>query len=243
MANASLIDFKGTKNGLLIHMDETASFDEVMQSLYDKYALSKNFFNGAKLIGMHGRKLSDEERDIVKKALSDRFGMVISETSFEHIDLQSIYEEEKQQKSSSTHSQNKSSFKTNSESTKSSKSSTHEFSYAIDEGQTKFLKGTLRSGYSENYEGNLVVLGDVNPGAEIFATGNILVLGHVRGVVHAGSKGDHTAWVMALKLQPTQLRIGPLITRSPDDNNSAPTEPEIAYIKDKMIVIEPYKSK
>ncbi len=238
MAEASLIDFKGTKKGLVIHMDEMASFDELMQSLYDKYASSQNFFKGAKLIGMHGRNLSDEEKNIVKKALSDRFGMIVFEDSFEHIDMQSVYEEEKKQKQST-----KSTIKSKFNDKKETKTSVSEFSYAIDEGRTKFLKGTLRSGYSENYEGNLVVLGDVNPGAEIFATGNVLVLGHVRGVVHAGCKGDHKAWVIALKLQPTQLRIGPLITRSPDDNDAAPTEPEIAYIKDKMIVIEPYKSK
>ncbi len=238
MLNASLIDFKGTKNGLVIHIDETAEFEDLMKSLYDKYALSQNFFKGAKLIGTHGRTLSNEEKGIIKKALSDRFGMIISDESFKHIDMQSVYEEEKKEQTTNRKKLNSGNY-----SNKKKKSSSSEFSYAIDEGITKFLKGTLRSGYRENYEGNLVVLGDVNPGAEIFATGNILVLGHVRGVVHAGCKGDYTAWVMAHKLQPTQLRIGPLITRSPDDSNTIPTEPEIAYIKDKMIVIEPYKSK
>ncbi len=232
MENLHIIDFKGTKDGLVIHIDEDASFDELMNALYDKFSLSNDFFKGAELAGVHGRVLSDNQKSILHRALSDRFGMVITEHSFVNMDNNSL----KAQRTDANI--------TSSESEKAGKNNidpVFQLNHAMDEGPTKFLSGTLRSGHREHYAGHMVIMGDVNPGAEIFASGNILVLGNLRGVVHAGCEGNHNAWVMALKLQPTQLRIGALITRSPDDEEMAPTEPEIAYIKDKMIIIEPYK--
>jgi septum site-determining protein MinC len=70
-----------------------------------------------------------------------------------------------------------------------------------------FLDKTLRSGTRIEFAGHVVVFGDVNPGAEIVAEGNVIVWGRVRGMVHAGSKGDTDAYICALDLSPTQLRI------------------------------------
>ena len=70
-----------------------------------------------------------------------------------------------------------------------------------------FLSKTLRSGTRVEFAGHVVVYGDVNPGAEIVAEGNVLVWGRVRGMVHAGSKGNTSAFICALDLSPTQLRI------------------------------------
>ncbi len=70
-----------------------------------------------------------------------------------------------------------------------------------------FLTKTLRSGTRIEFPGHVVVVGDVNPGAEIVAEGNVLVWGRVRGMVHAGAKGDTAAYICALDLSPMQLRI------------------------------------
>ncbi|MDX1665015.1 MAG: septum site-determining protein MinC, partial [Candidatus Promineifilaceae bacterium] len=70
------------------------------------------------------------------------------------------------------------------------------------------LRETLRSGRSVTHEGHVVILGDVNPGAEVIATGNVVVWGRLRGMVHAGAAGDEEAIICALELAPTQLRIG-----------------------------------
>jgi len=70
-----------------------------------------------------------------------------------------------------------------------------------------FINKTLRSGTRIEFAGHVVVVGDVNPGAEIIATGNVIVWGRVRGMIHAGSKGDTSAFICALDLSPTQLRI------------------------------------
>ncbi len=100
-----------------------------------------------------------------------------------------------------------------------------------------FYTGTLRSGQNLHSDAHLVILGDVNPGAEITATGNVVVLGALRGIVHAGTSGDRKASVSALILNPTQIRIADIITRSPDETSER-YQPEIAYIKDDRIYID-----
>jgi len=106
---------------------------------------------------------------------------------------------------------------------------------------TMLIHRTLRSGQKINYDGNVVVIGDVNPGAEIIATGDIAVMGTLRGVVHAGARGDRSAVVTAFRLLPTQLRIADQITRAPDENYPEPKVPEMALIRDGRVVIEQYQ--
>ena len=86
----------------------------------------------------------------------------------------------------------------------------------------------------------VVVMGDVNPGGEIIAGGNIVVMGHLRGVVHAGALGSQKAVVAAFRLQPTQLRIANHITRAPDGEEIIPNQPEVARIRNGIVVIEKY---
>ncbi len=95
---------------------------------------------------------------------------------------------------------------------------------------------TLRSGRTVRYAGHVVVMGDVNPGAEIVATGNIVVWGRLRGVAHAGADGDERAVVCALDLQPTQLRIAGKIATAPGP--AGQPQPEIARVRDDRIVAE-----
>ncbi len=75
------------------------------------------------------------------------------------------------------------------------------------EERTLLVKKTLRSGQSVEYDGNVVILGDVNPGAEVNSGGDILIMGALRGTVHAGCNGDKKAIIAALKFQPVQARI------------------------------------
>ncbi len=107
---------------------------------------------------------------------------------------------------------------------------------------TVMYEKSLRSGQNINFDGNVVILGDVNPGAEIVAGGHILVMGSLRGLVHAGAAGDEDATVTALHFSPTQLRIASHITRPPDggveDSNKPP---ETARIKDDAVIIEEYQ--
>lgn len=98
---------------------------------------------------------------------------------------------------------------------------------------------TLRSGQSIRYAGHVVIVGDVNPGAEVIAEGDIVVWGRLRGIVHAGAAGDETRCICALTFSPTQLRIGGRIARPPDQRRGRNKfGPERAYISDGQIVVE-----
>ncbi|MGM0501043.1 MAG: septum site-determining protein MinC [Bacillota bacterium] len=103
---------------------------------------------------------------------------------------------------------------------------------------TLLVKQTLRSGQSISHEGNIVIQGSVNPGAEVIAEGDIIIMGKFKGIAHAGAKGDIDATISAFRLEPTQLRIAHYISRAPDNPLTTPENPEIAFIKEKHIVID-----
>ena len=109
------------------------------------------------------------------------------------------------------------------------------------------VRGNCRSGTAILHDGDVVVRGDVNPGAQVTATGDIMVLGTLRGTVHAGS-GDAEgteATIMALCLQPLQLRIASFVSIAPPGKpkRGLPEHPEIAYVSGQSIVVAPYSSK
>jgi septum formation inhibitor MinC len=111
-----------------------------------------------------------------------------------------------------------------------------------DEADSRVICTTLRSGQRVDTEHTLVILGDVNSGAEVYAGGDIIVLGNLRGVAHAGayeSSGGGRV-IFALNLQPTQLRIGQVITRGGEPGGS---QPEVARVEGETIVVEPYNSR
>ena len=119
----------------------------------------------------------------------------------------------------------------------------------VDGGQ--FYKGTLRSGQLLESETSIIVLGDVNVGAKVVAAGNIIVLGALKGTVYAGANGNGNAFVVALDMDPMQIRIAETIARKADEmikknhkkfslRKSAPlVEPQIAYVQEDNIYIEP----
>jgi septum site-determining protein MinC len=102
------------------------------------------------------------------------------------------------------------------------------------------LRQTLRSGQAINHPGHVALIGDVNPGAEIVAGGNIIVWGALRGTAHAGAIGDESAVICALELAPRQIRIGSLIARSPE-RGRPPRVPETASVQGDQIVVESWK--
>jgi septum site-determining protein MinC len=105
------------------------------------------------------------------------------------------------------------------------------------EGEPAVLvRRTLRSGHVLRFPGHVVVIGDVNPGAQIIAGGNVFVWGRLRGLVHAGAAGNESAVVCALDLAPTQLRIAGQIAVSPKRKRYP--GPEQALIKDGQLIAQ-----
>jgi septum site-determining protein MinC len=88
---------------------------------------------------------------------------------------------------------------------------------------------TVRSGVEIRHSGTVVVLGDLNPGGSVVANGDILVWGRLRGVAHAGASGNSKCLIMALQMEPTQLRIADFVARAPT-NVPSQVYPEIAYV-------------
>ncbi|HEY8146199.1 MAG TPA: septum site-determining protein MinC [Kofleriaceae bacterium] len=105
----------------------------------------------------------------------------------------------------------------------------------------RVLVGPVRSGVMLDAQGDLVILGDVNPGAEIHARGNIIVLGRLRGVAHAAVGGER-GFILALRLEPQQIRIGKMVARA-GDADRAGEGAEIAHATGKSIVVERYQGK
>jgi septum site-determining protein MinC len=92
-----------------------------------------------------------------------------------------------------------------------------------------YLQLTVRSGVEIRHPGTIVVLGDLNPGGTLVAAGDIFVWGRLRGVAHAGANGNRNCRIMALQMEPTQLRIADAVARAP---GTPPTQfyPEVAYV-------------
>lgn len=115
----------------------------------------------------------------------------------------------------------------------------NKFFQGVYEGRTKFLRKSVRSGQCVSYQGNIVIVGDVNHGAEVVAHGNIMVFGCIKGRVFAGDNGNNRAIISAFSLEPEVLSIAKVMTISPDDFDK-PSYPEVAKLKDGSIIVEPY---
>ena len=214
----NLIKFKGKREGISIYIKK-GSFEDIQEELETKIKKSEQFFQGAKVIeiaGIDGKYLTQQEREAIETLVTEKYSMIMDENK--RILKENIVQAEEEQNI--------------------------DLGYfdGLKEGSTKFINTTIRSGQLIEYDGNIVVIGDVNPGGEISVKGNIVVLGTLRGTATAGNDGNKDAIVAAFKLCPTQLRIANLITRRPDkdEDTHTPKEPEIARIYDDAIIIESY---
>ena len=153
------VSFKATVNGLVIILYENSDFNEIYEQIESKVAQAGKFFKGASItVKYRGRKLNKEEENRIVTLLGNKTGAEIK--SFE----EDIEETIKPLNGSNC--------------TQPSKMKIKKFFFnGIDEGITKFYRGTVRSGQLVNYDGNLVVIGDVNPGGEVVATGNVSCYG------------------------------------------------------------------
>lgn len=112
------------------------------------------------------------------------------------------------------------------------------FSQTIKTSETKFHRGSIRSGKKIEAEGSIVILGDVNSGAEIIATDNIVVLGSLRGLAHAGAKGNKEAIIAAATFDAVQVRISNIVKEIDRDSEIAKNQVYIHVQGEKIIVEE-----
>lgn len=231
------IAIKGTRNGLLLTLEPDTPFSELLNALAGRLAEAPTFFRGASL-----------SVDTTRRALR-----VSERTQLEN--LLAYYQMSIQPFEQGTEGQGKGQavglkeVRTTIELPPPDVSAEGKYStsdlaeqgqnqrYLREPDNTLFLRRTIRSGQAIHHPSNIVVLGDVNPGAEIVAGGDILVWGVLRGMVHAGYPDNEQALVCSLLLSPVQLRIAHLLSRPPEGFEAQP-RPEVAMIKNGQIVVE-----
>lgn len=117
------------------------------------------------------------------------------------------------------------------------------FSQEIESSQTKFHRGAVRSGQRIEYEGSIVILGDVNGGAEVIAGDNVVVLGVLRGLAHAGARGNKKAVIAAASIDCKQIRIADIIKEMEDEKDEdgniiASSRKTYAFVEEDKLILE-----
>ncbi len=220
----SLIQIKGLRDGLLVTMSG-APWEELQTAFLAQIEARQSFFRGARVALDVGEQVFHvNELSTLRDTLSER-GVVLwavlseSPTTEKTAQLLGL-------------------------ATRISKPRPQETARpVVEESKDQnalWLGRTLRSGTRVEYHGHVVVFGDVNPGAEIAAGGNILVWGRLRGAVHAGAAGDQTAVVCALDLAPNQLRIADQIAVLPKRKGAA--RPEKVSLRDGRFQADPWQA-
>ena len=204
---------KGNKNGITVILDSKIDFEALKEKIATKFKDSSSILGSCKTaISFQGRDLTDsEEVEILD---------IIGKNS--DLDVVCVLndDDEKDRK----------------------------FGKAVDDklmdvsgNYAVFHKGMIRGGDSLEKDKSIIVLGDVNPNATISSDGNIIVLGSLKGIAQAGASGNRNAFIFALDMQPSQLRIADSIARAADPDTKDDvflSGPMIAYLEQGNIVIE-----
>lgn len=203
---------KGNKYGIVVVLDDKLDFNDLKKEIRDKFRESSKFFDKAQMaISFEGREITNEQqREILN---------IIAEETKLHV-VCVVDNDEKTEEIF--------------------KKTLDEKLMELSNTTGQFYKGNLRSGQVLESETSIIVIGDVNPGARIVSKGNIIVLGALRGTVFAGASGNKKSFVVALDMNPGQIRIAETIARSPDNPvKDVVKETKIAFLEEDNIYIEP----
>lgn len=205
---------KSNRYGITLFLDKQIPFQDLLNDISDKFRASSKFFKGAQMaIAMQGRDLSREEQLAIVRTIQESSSLEIL-CIFEQDTLEELY----------------------------MKQIVEEKLREQDASTGRFYKGTLRSGQVLESETSIIILGDVNPGATVVSKGNVIVLGTLKGTVHAGAAGNEYAFVAALHMMPVQIKIADVMGRSEDEpaysKKRHVSEPKIAYAEGGKIYME-----
>jgi septum site-determining protein MinC len=224
---SEVISIKGIREGLLVTLSDNEAWSDTARALLARIEQSVDFFKGARLaLALGARPLSVTELSALRSVLSEQNVGLWAVLSDSPTTMNAAQALGLNIALPSTLPQAQPDVETDPEE---------------DRESAVLARLTLRSGRSVRHAGHVVILGDVNPGAELVAGGNIVVWGRLRGVAHAGADGDETAIVCALDLSPTQLRIAGHIATSPSRKGEA--GPEMARLKNGHIIAERWSAR
>ena len=201
---------KGNKSGIRIILDDELSFEELLEKVTEKFQNNADFLGDNRVVvAFDGRELSDEEEAVLLHTIQENSKLQIVCVIDEDEEREALYERTLQEKL-----------------------------MAIDSNSGQFFKGNLRSGQVMEFETSIVILGDVNVGAQVVSTGNVVVLGKLNGTVYAGASGKEDAFIVATKMNPIQIRISDVIARTPDEKETPSNVPRIAYLREGAIYMD-----
>lgn len=233
MTEASSVRIKGIRGGLLVTLEASDEWQTAQEQLLERIKGQGEFFRGAEITLQVGDRVLDNE-DIRK--LKDKLAA-------HDVKLQALL--------GTSPETLRAARRNNLETEPPDMDVTGEYPRDFEElppinsnedtAEAVLFKSTLRSGRVIRHVGHVIVIGDVNPGAQIIAGGDIVVWGRMRGTVHAGANGDEKAVVCALDMRPTQLRIANHVAIAPDDGKRRPN-PEVASVEDGQIIAREWGS-
>ncbi|MFN8671383.1 MAG: septum site-determining protein MinC [Candidatus Sericytochromatia bacterium] len=232
------ITIKGNKEGLLIIIPE-GNWLELLKQLSEILEKDKNFWIGAQAsVDLGNHSLDEVQLNRFYEMLIKRHHLIIS-AIYSKDESTRVFAEKLNLKVGKVHPlMQKQPQNLVQEAPIAATSATNSSG-----GNATYLKQTLRSGQTVRFDGNVIVYGDTNPGSEIIASGDIIVIGTLRGIAHAGAKGDENCQIVSTNLKATQLRIGSVIGVAGDDKGSSTPVPECATVVDGKIYISPLKVK
>ncbi|MGL5964755.1 MAG: septum site-determining protein MinC [Fusobacteriaceae bacterium] len=229
LQNRCKITVKFKNSRLIFHLDNEIEFEYLIKEFENKIKEMSSALEGFKgSLEFKGRMLLEVEKNIVLNIIKRNAKITVEYIYCNQIDWEKDKEKEFQDLEI--------------------KKSIPDFEiegFNIEEGVTKFHKGTLRSGNRIEFLGNVVVFGDLNPGAIVEASGNVIVFGKIAGNVYAGTERESKAVIVGMNLNPVQLKIGEYIAKNPNQGVLANKKSdriglEIALVKDGKITIESY---
>ncbi len=213
----TLVAIKGGKEGLRLHLDDTAVWSDVLGALRSQLDQGAQFFNGARVVV-----------DIGDRALTgEQFAELMALMREHHLEAAALASTSRESRSAARAAG------------VVARPVARSVAAPDEPGEALFVARTIRSGQVVRHQGHITIVGDVNAGAEVIAGGNVVVWGRLRGTVHAGALGDRMALICAIELRPTQLRIADLIARAPD--GAASGRAEVAYIDGDQIAVESWE--
>lgn len=221
---------KGTKSGIVLVLDSEADFEDLKTKVGDKFKESSDFLGKSdKALSFQGRKLDDDQKEEIIQVIHNNCDLKIVCVTEDYDELEKLFKKSLEEATES---------KEEDSAQKSENPEEQDFYSYTSTGQ--FFKGNLRSGQVLEAETSIIVLGDVKAGSKVVSKGNIIVLGSVKGNVYAGAGGNANAFVVALDMDPVQVRIADTIARAPDQRKlSKKKETRIAICQDGNIYIEP----
>jgi septum site-determining protein MinC len=221
----SAVQIKGIRDGLLVTVGE-GDWLPVQDVLLHTIEERASFFSGARLaLDVGNRVLHAGEMGTLRDRLSDKgvsLWAVISHST--------VTEQTAQTLGLATRIH-----------TPRPERTIHSLDTTLEGEGAVLVQRTLRSGFKIATRGHVVVVGDINPGAEVIAGGSVVVWGRLRGSVHAGAEGDEAAVVCALEMTPMQLRIADK-TALPQVRRGKP-QPEMAHIQSGQVHLETWNYK